>query len=126
MSLGTRRCNTPKHTATLCNILQHTTRASGDDAATHCNTLQHSATLCNILQHTAHHTTRASADDAATRCNTLQQSATLYNILQHTATHRTAHDMSLRRRRQTRVFHVKQVSFTSNKSLSRQISVFGH
>jgi len=52
-----------QHTATHCNMLQHThyQMASSPCASTptrlkmcwHCNTLQHTATHCNTLQHTA-------------------------------------------------------------------------
>ena len=69
-----------QHTATYCNILQHTVSRGVEKAqqhtATYCNTLQHTATHCNTRQHTAIH------------CNTRQHTATHGNTRQHTATHR--------------------------------------
>ena len=38
------------HTATPCNILQHTAIRCKTNTATHCNTLQHTAKHCNTLQ----------------------------------------------------------------------------
>ena len=70
-----------QHTATYCNILQHTALIwayyvcihtfrwqKSTHTATHCNTLQHTATHCNTLQHTATH------------CNTLQLSVLILCI----------------------------------------------
>jgi len=64
-------CNTLKHTAPHCNILQHTECNAVRHAATNCNKL--TATHCSTLQHTHH--------------NALQHTATLQDWMQHTATH---------------------------------------
>jgi len=76
-----------QHTATYCNILQHTVSRGVEKAqqhtATYCNILQHTATYCNTLQHTATH------------CNTLQHTATHGNTRQHTATHGNTQNLEM-------------------------------
>jgi len=77
--IATHCCNTPQHTATHCNTLQH----SATLRARYCHILQHTATrCCNTLQHTA----------ATHSCNTLLQhtAATHFaegKILPHIETH---------------------------------------
>jgi len=62
--------NTPQHTATSCNTLQHLLHHINVVVIVNNSTVQHS----NRLQNTAKH------------CKTLQTAATHYNTLQHTAT----------------------------------------
>ena len=69
-----------QHTATYCNILQHTQHCEGVTrqqarlkthgstphyTATHCNTLQHTSIHCKILQRTVTHCTLRRGNSAA-------------------------------------------------------------
>jgi len=109
-----RRRNSRQHTATYCNILQHTVThfstgsTSTKQPAPHCSMMRHTASHCiadltstkscntlqrtaahrNTLQHTAMHcnTGSTSTKQPATHCNAPQHTATHRNTLQHTAT----------------------------------------
>ena len=91
-----------RHTATLCNTLQHT--ATHCTYSTHCNTLhlleplQHTALLRHLNRHSRSVKERGLSEwvyatdcnilqQTATDCNTLQLTVTDCNRLQRTATH---------------------------------------
>jgi len=121
--------NTRQHTATRCNMLQHTathtlTYANAlshipSNIYKHCNTLQHTATRCNTLQQTHLHPQQPYPTYPTKLTNSLQHTATHCNTLQHTqhtATHCNKHTHS----HSQEPYPTQQLPHTATYSLTLQ------